>query len=213
MDVRSKQIITFIISFSSIFLLSCSGEHRDKKYSEPRNIPVQLCDGDIAFRRGMGVVSHAVISTNNRGHYSHVGVVLKDSVGRWCVVHEVPYEGEKHSDDKIYSQPIEEFYASDKACSGAIYRSDIDSIERAAICKYLLSQLQKETPFDHDYDLSDDSKLYCSELVWLSFLEAGIDLSQGRRTIVNMPPFNGTHIMPTDIELNDSLRLIYEFKE
>ncbi|MFR9503041.1 MAG: YiiX/YebB-like N1pC/P60 family cysteine hydrolase [Rikenellaceae bacterium] len=201
----NKQVALFIIL--SFALIGCGRRVLEDK---PRDITVPLCDGDIAFRRGYGVASEAVIMTNNRGSYSHVGVVVNYN-GEWCVAHAVPYESDNRSDDRVYCQPIGEFFSSVKAQCGAIYRMDIDSVQLSAIELFVMSHVEAQTPFDHKYTLGDEEKLYCSELVWCAYNRAGIDLTDGRRTTVTIPPFDGVHIMPADIELNDNLKLVYSF--
>ncbi len=202
-----QQIVLLIVVLSLAF--SCNNTRI--KQAEKRNIPVVFLPGDVAFRRGEGVASRAVLASNKRGSFSHVGVIMQvDS--QWMVVHEVPYEGESRDVDKIYSEPVEEFFNTAKAASGAVYRlQGIDSTQRSVVCAYLQRQLERDIPFDHDYDLSDSTRQYCSELVWRSYLEIGVDLSQQRRTHVTMPIFSGVHIMPADIELNDSLLMLYRF--
>ncbi len=195
-----------------ITLLSCSScSETRKRGEEKRNIPVALRSGDIAFRRGMGAASRAVLMANARGSFSHVGIVVNID-GEWQVIHEVPYESDSEEEDHICSEPIEVFLGEMKAASGAIYRlEEVDSLQRTTICKYVMRQFDQKTPFDHDYDLADTTHLYCSEMVWRSYLEVGIDLSEGRRTRVTMPGFSGEHIMPADIEQNDKLEQIFIF--
>ncbi len=192
-----------------LLVASCSNSR--VRQVEKRNIPVEFHPGDIAFRRGVGVASQAVIMSNHRGSFSHVGLIVQvDSL--WMVIHEVPYEGDSRDDDKIYIEPVGEFFNTVKAASGAVYRlRGMDSIQRSQVCSYVLRQAAKELPFDHDYDLTDSTRQYCSELVWRSYLEIGVDLSQGRRTHVSMPSFSGSHIMPADIELNENLEIMHRF--
>lgn len=207
MVFRGFKIGSFLIT-----ILTLSGSClQSSKTSEKRNITIELNEGDIAFRRGLGAVSNAVVMMNNRATYSHCGVVVKKK-SEWCVIHAVPYEGEKLEDDKVYCEPIGEFYSTDKADCGAIYRMDaLDSLQKTAITSFAKHHFESGTQFDHDYNLEDDTQLYCSELVWRAYVTINRDLSQGRRTHVVLPPFKGKHIMPTDIELNDSLTLIYSF--
>ncbi|MFI3286391.1 MAG: YiiX/YebB-like N1pC/P60 family cysteine hydrolase [Rikenellaceae bacterium] len=206
-DLKIVGLILFLLLISSSISSCQSSEDESIK----RNITIKLHDGDIAFRRGLGVVSNAVVMMNNRATYSHCGIVVHHN-GEWCVVHAVPYEGERLEDDKVYCEPIGEFYSSLKAHCGAIYHLErLDSVERQRVVSYARYHLDAKTLFDHDYNLEDDERLYCSELVWRAYLAVDCDLSQGRRTHVVLPPFKGVHIMPADIELNDSLSLIYSF--
>ncbi len=208
MVLRGLKIATSLLLISTSLLVGCQS---NREISQRRNITVELQDGDIAFRRGLGVVSSAVLMMNNQGTYSHCGVVVFHD-GEWCVIHAVPYEGERLEDDKVYCEPIGEFYSTQKAQCGAIYTlKELDNSQRKAVASYAKKHYESGTKFDHKYNLEDQTELYCSELVWRAYLEAERDLSQSRRTHVVLPPFNGIHIMPANIESNDSLTLIYSF--
>ena len=52
---------------------------------------VKLHSGDVVFRRGMSLTSHAVLAADAQGNYSHVGIVV-DSAGKKMIVHAVPGE-------------------------------------------------------------------------------------------------------------------------
>lgn len=201
-----------IVAILILPLLVVACKRSQPQLVEKRNIPVEFSNGDIVFRRGYGAASGAVLRANVRGSYSHVGVVMK-SDGEWMVVHEVPYEGRSRDDDKIYVEPVGEFFNTIKAASGAVYRllEGLDSLDQQIVCRYLSRQVSAQVPFDHDYDLDDTTRLYCSELVWRGYLEIGVDVSKGSRTKVTLPGFWGTHIMPADIEQNCDLTLLYRF--
>ncbi|MFI3240865.1 MAG: YiiX/YebB-like N1pC/P60 family cysteine hydrolase [Bacteroidales bacterium] len=202
------QIITYLI----LVILTSSCTLRGVETNTERNINFEFHDGDIAFRRGSGLVSHAVIIASNRGYHSHVGIIVElDST--YYVIHEVPYEGRNRKEDKIYCQPINQYYKPQLADVGTVYRITLDTLQRAQIRNYLLAQLQNETPFDHDYNLEDTTHQYCCELVWNAYKRANIDLTQGRRTQVDIIPFNGTYIMPSDIEENPTLTPIYSIND
>ncbi len=198
-----------ILCVASLSVTMCC--NTPSKQAETRNIPVEFRNGDIAFRRGSGLASNIVLQTNRRGSFSHVGVIMNID-NEWQVVHEVPDEGESRMDDKIYAEPIGEFFNTMKAASGAVYRlSGIDSASQEAVCRYLEEQLRNNTLFDHKYDLADSSKLYCSELVWHGFLRAGIDITKGSRTMISFPGIGEEQILPADIEYNEDLELMYRF--
>ena len=198
MVYRFRQIAKLLIISTTLLTISCN-QTKSSKQEEKRNIPVSFNNGDVAFRRGIGAVSRVVLAANIRGSFSHVGVVVNVD-GEWYVIHEVPYEGESRAQDKIYCEKIEEFFTPAKAESGAIYRyKDLDSLQRNQITNYLFKQLKDNTPFDHKYNLDNDKSQYCSELVWRSFLEVGIDISKGERTRINIPTLKGDYILPSDI--------------
>ncbi len=207
MIFKLKQQLALLIVVLAV--LSC-GSPRNMEI-ERRNIDIEFRDGDIAFRRGMGFMSQAVVTANPRGSYSHVGLIFKVN-DKWCVIHEVPYEGRSVADDKIYCEEIGDFYNTHKAIVGAIYRlCGADSTQLSAVREYALEQLKRSTPFDHDYNLDDDSAQYCSELVWRSYLASDIDITKGNRTYHSLPGIPKCHISPSDIEYNDDLNLVYQF--
>lgn len=65
--------------------------------------------------------------------------------------------------------------------------------------------------FDHDYNLADTTRLYCTELVDFVYKKQGIDLPEGRISHVNIPGFKGDYLLPNDIAQSKRLCLIYYF--
>ncbi len=201
----------YLLLLFFVAMVACKSAHRIQ--SERRNIPVALHDGDIAFRCGRGFMSQIVLAANAEGSFSHVGVVCRVD-GEWCVIHEVPHEGQTPDDDKIHCEKIEDFFDTQKASSGAIYRVEgLTEAQRARVCQYLLVQLLLDTPFDHYYDLEDDKRQYCTELVWRGYLTIGIDITKGSRTPIYIPGVAEEIILPSDIENNDELMVVYCFAE
>lgn len=75
------------LSFLTAIMISCNN-------NKTRTIFPAGCElktGDIVFRRGGGISSHAVMMADRNGRYSHVGIVV-DSAGRKMIVHAVPGE-------------------------------------------------------------------------------------------------------------------------
>lgn len=73
-------------------------------------------------------------------------------------------------------EPLDEFAAPAVVEGVAYYRvSCLSPSQRERARGYLLSALGK--PFDYAFRLSDDSSLYCSELVVKAFQAAGVDLT------------------------------------
>ena len=86
-DTGGKVIIFAVAAFCCLFAPTGCGKG-GKQSPEP--LPVEeFRDGDLAFRRGMGLTSRAVLAADRRGAYSHVGI-LKQLDGTWCVIHATP---------------------------------------------------------------------------------------------------------------------------
>ncbi len=191
---------------------------------------VDFRSGDILFRLGYGSKSTAVVTADQEGVYSHTGIVVQRD-GEIRVVHITP--GEREQDrkrDLIKCESVASFFAPSRAKSGAVYRLkradggegeqqgaasrvSADSITlKAALAAVKYADAQVE--FDSDYDLEDEGKLYCTELVWRCFLLAGEDITQGRRSeLEGVPVYSGSYIFPSDIMQNPQLELIYEYKK
>lgn len=172
------------------------------------DIPTQaLKQGDIAFRKGEGIVSEIVLHSDADGLYSHIGIIVihNDSIK---VVHSVPGEGDF---DGVKIEPIEVFYAPNRAVKGEIMRMPLTDSQRSLISERALEKASQRVIFDHDYDIEDTTKLYCTELVELLFAQCDVDLSQNRMTEVNVPGFSGKYIMPSDIYKNTNLTTIFKY--
>lgn len=171
----------------------------------------ELRDGDLLFRRGIGVMGRAVVAADDGGKYSHVGIAVRSDSG-WCVVHAVPDEPDFKGDfDRVKCEPIESFYGEFRAANGAVYRSDLSNEMVEVIIDNALRLSSEKRRFDHDYCLEDTTEMYCTELVEYLYGRCGVSISEGRRTYVNFPSMTGYYIMPSDLIRNEKLTFIYSF--
>ena len=136
-------------------------------------------DGDIIFRRGVSVESQTIRALDGLFAYSHVGIIRKNG-SRVEVIH-ASLEEEGQTRDGVISEPLEVFLKPSSASAAAVGRLNAES---KALPLSALSQaeqfLQAELPFDKEFDLETPDKLYCTELVWLAYKRAGVDLAEGR---------------------------------
>lgn len=189
----------------------CGDGEKQTRKRIVRETELLLQEGDVVFRRGRGLASRAVLVADDHGIYSHTGIVVKDGPANWRIVHIVPGErGPDGRTDIIKTEGLEMFFAPDKALRGAVMRVPCPGIAKAAArdAKRLAA---KELAFDHDYDLTDTTRMYCTELVYTVFMREGVDITQGRRTPLNLPGFSGDYILPSDIFRSPHFTPIYEF--
>jgi hypothetical protein len=163
-------------------------------------------EGDVVFRRGRGVMSRAVLTADRRGVYSHTGIVVRDSAG-WRVVHAVPGE---EGGDRVKMEPLSVFFQPRRAEGGAVMRAG-DSIAARKAAERAVTLFRRNIPFDHDYDLDDTTRMYCTELIHHVFAHEGIDLTGGRRSWVGVPGFAGDYILPGDLQRSGQVTMIFEF--
>lgn len=169
----------------------------------------QLRDGDLVFRCGVSVESHAVMDMDKtQGKYSHIGIAINDG-DKWCVVHAVPGEN-VDGVDRVKIEPIDTFFLTTRAVHGALMRlngCDKHAAQQAA--RVAKSYIGVE--FDDHYDWNDSTRLYCTELVYRAYKKVGVDLRGDRITHVSLPFFKGDIVFPSDIYRNDSLTTIFSF--
>lgn len=170
-----------------------------------------LKEGDIVFRRGMGVTSQMVLIADTEGTYSHIGIVIKDS-GTWKVVHAVPGEPDFEGDpDRVKLERIQVFFEKEKAARGAVMRVKGDTVRNRCAAQRALRLFESQIRFDHSYDLSDSTEMYCTELIDFVFRHENIDLTEGRISQIHVPGISGTYVLPSDIQKSERLELIYSF--
>ena len=202
-------LYTIAIIISILTMIQCSGPEQPKL--SPK-IPIEkLQAGDIAFRRGESIASEVVLYNDIDGRYSHVGLVVETDSGL-MVAHSVPGEtSTQETIDVIQIEHINHFFEPKVSVRGEIMRMNLDSVQRHLLNILALKKVDDKVPFDHNYDLSDTTKLYCTELLQLLFKNIGIDLAQGRITPINVPGLSNNYIMPSDIYNNNNLKTIFYY--
>lgn len=169
-----------------------------------------LQEGDLVFRLGRGTSSRIVNMADAEKSYSHIGLLVRDS-SVWYVLHAVPGESNETAGREVVKKDsLSRFFGYDRTISGVVMR--FDSIRNVADCVLNKAKLffEKQLFFDHNYKLSDSTKLYCTELVYRAFLCSGTDLSEGRRH--TFPLFKERIIFPSDLLKNRRLKKVCEIR-
>ena len=195
--------------FICLFVVACSGT-KGERMILPDDLV--LTEGDIVFRRGTGLMSLTVVAADG-GKYSHMGIVV-DSAGVKMVVHAVPDEPDFPGDtDRVKMEPIESFFSSIRASKGCILRC-VDRRVAAGSARKALEIYRRGVLFDHDYDISDTTKMYCSELVELAYSTHGISPAEGRRHNMRFPGMKLKNvILPSDYLKSHHLRMVAHFQD
>lgn len=195
-----------------LFILLPTACNKNKKAESAPSFPEEMWqEGDIVFRRGGGVVSRIVLIADAEGVYSHIGIVVKEG-GKWQVVHAVPGEPDFDGDpDRVKMESIECFFHPDKASRGAVMRVDGDSLKKSHAAERAKQLFRTHTLFDHSYNRTDSTQMYCTELVEFVYRHEGIDLTEGRISRINVPGISGNYVLPSDIQQSKYLSLIFHF--
>lgn len=173
------------------------------------NVDIPVADfqqADIVFRLGRTIQSSAIAS-QGAGGYSHIGILIEvDSALQ--VLH---IEPSRQASEKIKTETLPEFFSAEQAVAGCVVRhSGISEPSRAAIADYAKYLLNSDISFDHDYLLSDSSRMYCTELVERIYHRVGISLAQEKK--IRLPLAKEPVILPSAIYENDSLVNIWSYR-
>lgn len=194
-----------MIFMALISLLSCKDMKPEQRFE---NIRIQ--EGDIVFRRGSSLASRLVLTADHSGIYSHIGIIVRKN-DAYMVIHAVPGENKPGQPEKVKAESLTSFFSPEKTKAGALMRMNLSRDTLRMIAVKALEIFERNTLFDHSYDLSDSVRMYCSELVWFSYESAGIDISRNKRSKIDLPPFKGNYIFPSDIQTNKDLNIIFSF--
>lgn len=133
---------------------------------------VALRDGDLVFRTGPSFTSNLVMAQRRGSRFSHVGLALWID-GQLQVLHAAPAEAGRDGGGVVL-QPMSKFSDPEHAVDLAVFRpTALDEEGRRMLRTYALAQLGK--PFDDDFLVSEDSRMYCTELAMKALRAAGID--------------------------------------
>lgn len=134
-----------------------------------------LLPGDLVFRRCNGLPSQMVDVMDESGEFSHVGLVWLSGEGDAFVIHALP--GEEEGEGFVQLTPLWTFVNHPDVQSCAVFRLSPEFAmvaQEAATWAYERVDVVK---FDSSFDLATDDALYCTELIWKAYLQAGFDLT------------------------------------
>ena len=147
---------------------------------------VGLKSGDLVFRKGRGIFSDLFQEIGGHSKFSHVGIVYMDE-GNIYVIHTEASEFTSVGFARM--EKLGEFISKRNARNYQFFR--VVGVGRERMEKVLqnaLSYVRDGVPFDTGFDLQDDSRLYCTELVYKAYLAAGFSLID-KPLVLHFPDF------------------------
>lgn len=170
-------------------------------------------EGDLVFRCGLGAESRFVTTVSNSA-YSHIGILHFDSLhNEWQVIHAVPGEAGKGEPDRVKCESLADFFHPDRAKRGAWARVNCPDSMATAATRYAWQKALRGVEFDHDYTLADTNRLYCTELIYQSYRQQGLDVTNGlRHGALSFFSKDSVTIFPSDIIESGQLLTVTPFK-
>jgi hypothetical protein len=155
-----------------------------------------LHDGDLVLRRGISIESYAIVLSETKNAYSHVGLIIIEG-GIPYVIHVEPGET-SHKDEPVKKEQLNSFLDPSKASHFAIYRSYLGREQLQKVIARASEFYYKKCRFDNSYNLKDDDFLYCTELVLKSYQKGDQRMNSllGKLENVNVLVINRKILMP-----------------
>jgi hypothetical protein len=127
-----------------------------------------LENGDIIIKRGKGFVSNMIVKYLKEDiPISHCGIIIVENESVY-IIHSVAKEISAR--DGIQTASIDDFLNDSYKESLFIVRPHFhDSVIKANYLAKAKAYLQLKIPFDYDFNLEDESKIYCSELIYCCY--------------------------------------------
>ena len=127
------------------------------------------------------------------------------------VVHAVPEEPDFEGDvARVKMDSLNEFYSEKKATKGAVCRpKDLELARKTA--KLAAEIYKRNILFDNYFDVSDTSKMYCTELLLFVYSKCGVKLTESDGHRFYLPMLKHKVFLPSDIYNSKQLKLIRKF--
>jgi hypothetical protein len=124
----------------------------------------QIKNGDLITRTGADVVSNTLCNFNKRDKtYSHSGLAFVEN-GEVYVYH--TYAGKENPGDKMIREKFDSFCNPYRKNGMGIFRYNLSTKESDSLHVVMKNFYKKKIQFDNRFDLKDDSKMYCAEIIF-----------------------------------------------
>lgn len=209
---RSKVFRRFAVGSVMLFLILTSAYVFARTRVHAR-APIRfdlglLADGDLIFRRGVSFESNVIMTLDGYAPFSHVGIIKKQG-GEFRVIHVVTDEP-KGSPDVTRIESLDVFLGAERASAAAVYRVRLSEQHFVSDASQLAAEYAAaRVPFDSNFDLSSADALYCTELVWRVFRDAGLDLTDNKRDTIRTPLGRGQYLLPGTLLESSHLQLVW----
>ena len=134
------------------------------QHNQFKTITAGLRTGDVILRKGKGFISELFRKSSMYDQkYSHAGIIQVTGKGVF-VIHVLG--GDVKTTSNLIEEPIAAFCDSHENTDFAVYRYPFLEGKEQAVNRYLNQLVMQGTKFDEQFDLTSDSALYCTELVY-----------------------------------------------
>ena len=153
--------------------------------------------GDLVFRRGESLTSRMVLTADPRSAYSHVGILYAGEDGL-LVIHAIPGD-DFSTPTPLRVEPLASFTEAASAVGVRRLGEAEATVYAEDAARIALSYARDSVLFDAGFSLQSSEAMYCTELVWRAYREAGLDLVDGVFDDLRIPLGDGPYILPSSL--------------
>ena len=183
---------------------------------DPIAIPsdIDLRTGDIIVAGGVSLQSRLVMSLTEGNRFSHVGMIEVTPNGLF-VIHAAPKgAGDGGVGDKVARIPLSLFLAERGYVAVQVMRIKANNAEAEQFAQdaaaYAMNCVEQAVPFDGDFDLGEHENMYCSEMIYLAYQQAGFDWPDAIVRSISTVLVDGPVILPDAFTRCDALETIWQ---
>ena len=185
--VQLRLFCFLLATGAALFLLAFFAIHEQKAAFSACNMNLQ--NGDLVFIRCRTWRSFIIRFIDNMDDYSHVGIVrIVNGVPN--VIHASPEA------EVVQLESLVDFMSPTNAEHSGVYRLKDSQLIAEAASLSAWNYFERKTSFDYKFDIKHDNALYCTELIWRAYEQAGIDLSVGEEDFLYDSAIYGKVLMP-----------------
>ena len=173
-----RTLFAGIITFLSLFLLSCSSATTEKKaeltpeqviQKNIDSLKAMAQDGDLLARMNDNIISVHLKNFNlTDKSFSHAGVIMiKNGEKLVCNI-----DANEKGVDTVRYDPIDSFINPEQNYLCGLFRYQLSETEKQKFIEGLNAYHDKKVHFDRAFDLDTDSLVYCSEMIAKSLTRA-----------------------------------------
>lgn len=128
-----------------------------------RSAAGSIREGDLVLRCGNDFISESLSDFSQQEKlYSHGGVAIMDN-GTMYVYSNMA--GDINPDELMRRDPVDSFISPVHNVAIGIYRYDISDAELGKLEAIIHDHYTSKLPFDMNFDLSTEDKMYCAEMI------------------------------------------------
>ncbi|MEZ4722008.1 MAG: YiiX/YebB-like N1pC/P60 family cysteine hydrolase [Flavobacteriales bacterium] len=149
---------------------SCSwgGSQSSRPVLAEQDILHLIREGDVILKCGYGSISELITKfLGEEIKISHCAIVVKDDEGNFIMAQSI--SGQLEDTDGVQTATLKRFLQDVRPNSFFLLRHISHETDAASIASKTHQLVGQKIPFDHSFDNTDTTSLYCSEFVNLIF--------------------------------------------